>query len=94
MEHYIQNLRDGDLTTALMVIAIAVVIFLVLKFMTSIFKAILIMVVIVVAIAVIYPESHIVDKVEEGSHVAIEKGKVWSQKLQDATGEHIVPSQK
>jgi len=86
MEQILQNLRDGDVTTALMVAGVAVMLFLLLKFMTSIFKALLIMVVIVVAIAVFYPQAHIVDKVQQGTEVAIEKGKHLTEQVKKATG--------
>lgn len=87
MEHILQNLQNGDITTGLMVAGVAVAIFFFLKFITSIFKAMLIMVVIVVAIAVIYPQSHIVDKVQKGTKVAIEKGKAITQQVQKSAAQ-------
>lgn len=80
MEQIIQNLRDGDPMTALAVVVGVVVLFLLLKFVTGVLKAALILIVVIVGLAIFYPEMHVIDKVQEGSKTVIEKGKALSQK--------------
>jgi len=94
LQQYVNNLSAGDQTTLIATLIGAIVAFFIIKMMTGVIKALVILAVLVVGAALLFPDAQVMDKVTEGAKTAYEKGKEVSSKVAETVVEKAKESVK